>query len=89
MKKYEIRFQWKIEDSRDESRGWRTGKTTFICYAKNKVEAINNTIDFAMSLPQSAIEDNNISLNDYRKGNTCCYYYRTQLTRIIRCEVSE
>ena len=84
---YEVMFQFKVEDMRETNPSFRIGKTTFRVWAHNPVEAINTAIDWAMDMPDLVLEQNNINKQDYRDGNFCRYYIRTQLTRIICCDV--
>ena len=87
MKKYLIEIEWKITDTREDNGSFRLGVSSLVVSAKSKEMAINNAIDFCNEIPSWEFERNQIDLNDYREGNICRYFYRTQITRIIRCKV--
>lgn len=89
MKNYRIVIEWTIKDTRSINAGFRTGRSTLVCPAKNPTEAMNRVIAFANNLPSWEFESNNIDLKEYREGKICTYHYLTQLSRIIKMEVEK
>lgn len=84
--KRQITIEWEIHDTRENHIGFRTGKSTLIVESKTIAEAMNAAINFADSLPSFELERNGINEQDYREGNICRYYYRTQLSKIVKIE---
>ena len=88
MKNYRIVFEWEIHHT-DKVSGFRTGRSTLECKANNYVEIMNHIIDFTSMIPSWEFERNNIDLQEYRPSKLCCYYYRTQLSKVIKIEEIE
>ena len=84
--KKKITIEWEIHDTRENHTGFRTGTSTLIVENETIEEDINDAIQFADSLPSWELERNNIDEQDYREGNVCRYYYRTQLSKIVKIE---
>ena len=81
MKNYEVKFEWEARDTR--TGGFRTGTSTLVVNAKSKVDALNQTISCARSMPSWEFERNNINYEDYRDGKYCTYHCETMLSKII------
>ena len=82
MKKYEIKFEWKIRDTR-KADIYRVGQTTFIVTAPSKEKAINQIIEVSEHIPSWEYEKNDIDLEDYREKPYCSYFYMTHISKII------
>ena len=88
MKNYLIEVEWKIEDKRDLTGGWRNGVSSLYVKSKSKEDAINTAIDFCENIPSWEFDRNQINLEDYRESpKSCRYFYRTQITKVLRCKV--
>ena len=87
MKKYEIKFEWEIRDTRNVTGGYRTGTSRLIVNAKSQAEVINRAIFFAENVPSWELLENNIDINEYREGNICTYYYMTKISNVIYIKV--
>lgn len=85
---YRITIEWEIHHT-NKVQGFRTGTSVLECQVKDMAELINHAIDFANSIPSWELKKNNIDLQDYRPSKLCCYYYRTQLSKIIKIEEVE
>lgn len=87
MKKYEIKIEWEIRDTKNLNSGFKTGTSTLICEAKNKEEVVNQAIFFASHLPSWELSENDIDVEDYREGKICTYYYATQISKVISIKI--
>jgi len=87
MKKYEIKIEWEIRDTKNLNSGFKTGTSTLICEGKNKEEVVNQAIFFASHLPSWELSENDIDVEDYREGKICTYYYATQISKVISIKI--
>lgn len=78
-------IEWEIHHT-DKSQGFKTGTSVLDCQVKDMAELMNNAISFVNNLPSWELKRNNIDLQEYRPSNLCCYYYRTQLSKVIKIE---
>ena len=84
MKTYEVEIEWTIHDTRDPYKTcYMTGTSKFRTKANNKLDVMNQAIEFANDIPSWDFEKNNIDLEKYRVYPVCTYYYRTQLSKVI------
>ena len=83
MKKYEIKFEWEIRDTRDITGAFRTGTSTLVVKASSKEVALTCAIDFARDIPSWEFERNGIDLKEYKDDKFCRYYYLTMISKII------
>ena len=80
-KNYEVKFEWEVKDTRTGV--FRTGTSTLVVNAKNKLDALNQTIACAGHMPSWEFERNNINLEEYREFPICTYHYETMISKII------
>ena len=81
-----ITIEWRIWDTRENNPGFRNGTSKLQVKVKNNIEAMNQAIWFAENLPTWELERNGIDENDYREGKICRYYYKTQISKIVKIE---
>lgn len=81
-----ITIEWIIKDTREENPGYRTGVSKLQVKCKSYIEAMNHAIWFAENLPSWELERNGIDENDYREYPVCRYYYKTQISKILKIE---
>ena len=79
MKQYKVKLNWKISDKRNS--GFYRGTSTLLTNAKNEIEAINNAISFAESLPNWELKRNNIDTSIFMDG--CRWYGKSEIEEII------
>ena len=85
-KQYLITIKWIIERT-DGNYGFQVGYSKFQPTAKNKVEAINDAIDFAENIPSSEFERNGIDLRESKFIQDCRVMYKTRIEKIMSIEV--
>ena len=83
MKRFEIKIEWEIRDTRDVTGSYRTGTSSLVVEASKKEKVINSAINFARSIPSWEFERNGIDLEQYREGKICTYYYMTMLSKVL------
>lgn len=84
MKQYRMTIEWTIHHTDNPNdTSFRTGISVLDCEVKNTEELMNHAIDFCDNLPDWEFKRSGINIQDYRKGNTCQYFYRTQLSKVI------
>lgn len=87
MKHYRMTIQWTIHHTDNPyNTSFRTGTSRFECEVKNTEELMNNAIDFCDNLPDWELRANGIDIQEYRKDNTCRYFYRIQLSKVLMIE---
>lgn len=81
-----ITIEWEIRDTREENPGYRTGVSKLQVKCKSYADAMNQAIWFASNLPDWEFERNGIDLEQYRNYPVCRYYYKTQISKILKIE---
>lgn len=84
-----ITIEWAIHDTRNTNPGYRTGISKLTVKAKNYAELMNAAISFTAHLPGWELDSNNIDLKEYKDEKCCCYYYRTEISKILKIEDAE
>lgn len=87
MKKniYLVIFEWKIEHT--QKGFYRTGVSKYKVYGRNQLDAFNEIIRLAESMPSWDFEENKINIKDFMSNCVCLY--KTQLTKVLSIEKSK
>lgn len=88
-KKFTVEVKWRITHTKKGF--FQFGTTKYLLEAKNKLEAINQTIHLVndKSIGWLEFDRNNIDMNDYREYPLCTYYYNIKVEKILNVTVGK